>query len=638
MSTEVSLEQHYTLGIAGHIDHGKTTLTKALTGKETDRLKEEQLRKISIELGFASFSLSNGKNVGVIDVPGHERFIRQMVAGVAGIDLVLLVIAADEGIMPQTKEHLDILQILGIEKGIIVLTKIDMVDQEFLELVKESILEGVEHTFLEDSPIIEVNSLTGHGIAELKEHVEQITNTITPKPVQGIARLPIDRAFSKKGFGTIVTGTMYQGKIQVGDELELLPLKQKVKVRNLQVHDQPQTSAYAGQRVAVNISDVSVQDLHRGAVLCTKNALESTTRIDVEFQMLPDLDFNLKQRSDIRLHIGTSEVLGRIILFDRNEVQPGETCYAQLELSEPIVTLFEERFVLRRPTPMTTIGGGMVIDPYTQKHRFGHSTVEQIKAKKEGDLPTRAAHLLNQEGMMSLPNLTHQLGISLTDWNKEINEASGHDILQIQGDTDQLTLVSTNTYWNSTWAKIEVELEAYHKRYPLREGLDRLKIQKAYFPALNSAQWNLVLRHAVQEERIKIKNEALSLFSFQSCLREKDQEIWQSVKEKMKANPVEVPAWTELIPSSMPAELSMDLCKWLLRHDELIQIEENRYIAADLFNSLVEQLKRSLPSPFSIQEIREHLNTSRKYLIPFLETLDQQGITVRLENQRKWKN
>lgn len=637
MVANMVLEQHYTLGIAGHIDHGKTTLTKALTGKETDRLKEEQQRNISIELGFASFPLSNGKNVGVIDVPGHERFIRQMVAGVAGIDLVLLVIAADEGVMPQTKEHIDILHILGVERGIIVLTKVDTVDEEFLELVQESVREETEHTFLASSPFIEVDSLSGRGIDKLKNEIEVLTSNIEARSIQGIAKLPIDRAFTKKGFGTIVTGTMYQGKMSVGDEVELLPLGRRVKIRNIQIHDQARQIAYAGQRVAVNISDVSLPELHRGDVLVTRGALEKTNRIDVQFEMLADVEFHLKQRSDIRLHMGTSEVLGRIIFFDRNECNAGETCFAQLELTEPITAIFEERFVIRRPTPMTTIGGGMVIDPYAQKHRFGPATIEGIAAKKEGDLATRAAYILTKEGIQTLQQLTHQLGVSLKDWKQEIEDYTAHNLKLIQGETEQLTLIITQAAWKQAWAMIKEELQDYHKRYPLREGLDRIQIQKKYFPALNTAQWNVVLKEASTEQRIQAKKESISIYDFNSDLREKDQQLWQDIQSKMKMKPIEIPEWSELIPSQVPAEIKLDLQRWLLRHGKIVQLEGNRFISVDLLNQLVKDLKENTPSTFAVQDVRQVFDTSRKYLIPFLELLDQQGYTTRHENERTWK-
>lgn len=636
--SEVCREEHYTLGIAGHIDHGKTTLTKALTGKETDRLIEEQKRKISIELGFASFPLSTGKLVSVIDVPGHERFIRQMVAGVAGIDLVLLIIAADEGVMPQTKEHLDILHLLGVEYGIIVLTKVDTVDNEFLELVEEQVREETVDTFLAESSFIHVDSLSGLGIAHLKEEIEKITKHILPRPIQGIARIPIDRVFSKKGFGTVITGTMYQGKIAVGDELEVLPLRKKVKVRNIQVHGGSEKAAYAGQRVAVNVSDVSVDDLQRGDVIVTKGAVETTHRMDIEFHMLPHLDFEIKQRSAIRLHLGTSEILGRIIFFDRNECKPGDTCFAQLELSEPISTLFEDRFVLRRPTPMTTIGGGMVIDPYAQKHRFDEKTIELIASKKEGDISTRARRLLEIEGIQTIQQLTHKLGISLKDWQENIADHYAESELKlVDGESNQLTLITSQNAWEEVWQQINAELVVYHQRYPLREGIDRKQLQTKHFPALTSAQWNVVLKEAQREEKIELRNEAISQYHFQAKLRERDQQIWKEIQDKMKQTMIEVPSWDELVPKQMPQDVKIDLLRYLLRYEQLIQLEEERYLSTSLFNAIINQLKKSTPNTFSIKDVREVLDTSRKYLIPFLEALDRLGYTFRQESERSWK-
>lgn len=631
-------EQHYTLGIAGHIDHGKTTLTKALTGKETDRLKEEQERNISIEVGFASFPISNDKQVGVVDVPGHERFIRQMVAGVAGIDLVLLVVAADEGVMPQTKEHLDILNLLGLKKGLIVLTKADTVEEEMLELVRDQVQEETEQTFLEGSPILEVDSLSGRGIDALKEEIEKILVDIPSKTIEGIARLPIDRVFSKKGFGTIVTGTLYQGKLKVGDELEVLPSEKKVKIRSLQVHGKNQEAAYAGQRVAANLTGIDTSELHRGDVLATPNAIQSSHRLDIEWHMLADLQFNIKQRSDVRLHIGTSEVLGRIIFFDRNECRPGETCFAQLELVEPVTALFADRFVLRRPTPMTTIGGGMVIDPYAEKHRFGQQTIRQLEAKKEGDLPARAAHIVEEQGVQTLAELTRQLGISREDWEREMAGKKEHGLKIIEDQTTQITLVTTERSWQTTWQHIRRELEDFHQQYPLREGLDRKKVQAEYFPSLHSTQWNALLKLAEREGLIKVKNESVSAPRFEAVLRQGDRKIWDEVKRKMDSFGIEVPPWEALIPSSVDDMLSRDLQHWLVRHDEIVPLGEGRFISKDVYEHAVQRLKENTSDTFTIQDVRKVFDASRKYLIPFLESLDDRGHTVRQDQVRRWIN
>ncbi|GGK20145.1 selenocysteine-specific translation elongation factor [Caldalkalibacillus thermarum] len=628
---------HFTIGIAGHIDHGKTTLTKALTGQDTDRLKEEKERNISIELGFASFTLSNGHTVSVVDVPGHERFIRQMVAGVAGIDMVLLVVAADEGVMPQTKEHLDILNLLNVNRGLIVITKADKVDEEFIELVTEQIKEETAHTFLSNSPIVEVDSLSGRGIDRLKQEIENLLANLPSRPTSGIARLPIDRVFSKKGFGTIVTGTLYQGKISVGDEMEILPQGLRVKVRQLQVHGSDQEQAYAGQRVAVNLSGVDKEELSRGDVLVTPGSLESTQRIDVEVTLLDHLDFTIKQRSDIRLHLATSDILGRIIFFDRNECQPGETCFAQLELKEPVTTLFEDRFVLRRPTPMTTIGGGMVIDPYATKHRFGPETIKLIAAKKDKDVSARAKHILGEAGMLTLDELTRQLGISPVDWQREIDHPAHQGLKQIESQTSPLTLVTTMDWWEATWNQLQDDMKNYHQRYPLREGLDRKQVQNKYFPQLNTAQWNLVLQQAEVEGRVQVRNEALAMPGFEPMLRPKDKEIWQKVNSIMLEKQLEVPPWEELLPTQMPQDVHLDLQQWLVRYEYMVPLDEGRFLSREAFDKAVQRLKSNTGKSFTIQEAKDIFNTTRKYLIPFLETLDKLGYTTRKENKRYWK-
>lgn len=642
VTKNASTPHHYfTIGTAGHIDHGKTTLTKALTGKDTDRLKEEQERNISIEVGYASYILSDGNQVGVVDVPGHERFIRQMVAGVAGIDLVLLVIAADEGVMPQTKEHIDILHLLGVKRGLIVLTKIDQADEELIELVSDDLRSETQNTFLAEAPILKVNSINAQGIDKLKEAIEGMLAHIPARPIQGITRLPIDRVFSKKGFGSIITGTLYQGKMNVGDELGILPHGKRAKVRHLQVHGETQETAYAGQRVAVNLSGIDKENLERGHVLVTVNALKPTQRLDIEFCMLADLSFNIKQRSDIRLHIETSEVLGRIIFFDRNECRPGESCYAQLELSEPIITLFEDRFVVRRPTPMTTVGGGVVIDPYAEKHRFGPTTIEHIMAKKEKDMATRAAHIIETEGIRTVQQLIHQLGISHKEWEQEIS--TEHSQLKlIPAEPSTLTLVITPSLWEKIWHNTDHELQTYHHQYPLREGIDRQHLKNKYFPALNVTQWNTVLAQAEEEQRIKAHKETVSQADFKATLTDELIDLWQHVQQKMKQSGIETPDWETVLQDVAPrktlsTEASIDFRQWLLRHGDLTPLGDERYMSKEGFEAAVKQLKSKTGAQFAIQDARQAFDTSRKFLIPFLETLDRFGLTIRQGNERKWK-
>ena len=350
------------IGTAGHIDHGKTTLIKALTGRETDRLKEEQKRGISIELGFTYFDLPSGRRAGIIDVPGHEKFIKNMLAGVMGIDIVLLVVAADEGVMPQTVEHLSILNMLGIEKGFIVVTKSDTVDEEWLELVMEEIKEEVVGTFLENKPVFPVSSINKTGIEEVIKEIDELSNTIEERNQDDMPRLPVDRVFSISGFGTIVTGTLISGKLEVGKEIQVFPGETKGRIRSLQVHDKDTDTAYGGQRVAVNISGVKTSSIDRGDVIAPIDSMKPTQVMDVKVKLLESLDREIENRTRVRLYIGSKEVLCRLVILDKDIMQAGDEAYCQLLLEEPIVAKRQDRFIIRFYSPMFTIGGGHVIE------------------------------------------------------------------------------------------------------------------------------------------------------------------------------------------------------------------------------------------------------------------------------------
>ena len=374
------------IGTAGHIDHGKTTLIKALTGRNTDRWEEEQRRGITIDLGFTYFDLKNGDRVGIIDVPGHERFINNMVAGVVGMDLVMLVVAADEGIMPQTREHMDILGELGIEKSILVLNKCDLVEEDWLELVKEEIKEELEGTFLEQAPIVEVSAATGQGIPELIEVIERLTaEEVVEKDVNTIPRLPIDRVFSLSGFGTIITGTLLAGTISKEDNLQVYPIGKECKIRNIQVHGQDVEKCYAGQRVAINLSNVKKSELRRGCVLAPPNNMKNTMLLDVKLNVLPSSMRVLTNHTRLHLFTGTSEILCRAVLLDKEEIGPGESGFVQLRLEEEIALRRGDKFVVRFYSPMETIGGGVILEPNPGvKRRFQQDVIEELKRKESG--------------------------------------------------------------------------------------------------------------------------------------------------------------------------------------------------------------------------------------------------------------
>ncbi len=399
-------KRYFTIGMAGHIDHGKTSLTKALTNVDTDRLKEEKERQISIELGFAPLYEDQEIQISVIDVPGHERFIRQMIAGVAGIDLVVLVVAADEGVMPQTREHLDILKFLGVKNGIIAITKIDRVDEEFIELVKDEILEELTGTVFEDSPFVLVDSLSKKGIEEMKELIIHTLKEREMRDAKGAFRLPIDQVFTVKGQGTVVRGTVYEGSVEEGQVLTIMPKGLEVKARQIQVHHKPAQKAYAGQRTAINLSSVSKEDLERGDVLVSSEHFNVTKTLDVAIRVVEDLEHLVKQRMPVKLHIGTAEVMGRIVFFDRNEIKEenGEIL-CQLRLEEEILTKRGDRFILRRPSPQETIGGGWVIDPRGNKYRFGNQTIDELEKKRVGSPKERITAALYEAKSLPLNEL-----------------------------------------------------------------------------------------------------------------------------------------------------------------------------------------------------------------------------------------
>ena len=423
------------IGTAGHIDHGKTTLIKALTGRNTDRWEEEQRRGITIDLGFTYFDLKNGDRVGIIDVPGHERFINNMVAGVVGMDLVMLVVAADEGIMPQTREHMDILGELGIEKSILVLNKCDLVEEDWLELVKEEIKEELEGTFLEQAPIVEVSAATGQGIPELIEVIERLTaEEVVEKDVNTIPRLPIDRVFSLSGFGTIITGTLLAGMISKEDNLQVYPIGKECKIRNIQVHGQDVEKCYAGQRVAINLSNVKKSELRRGCVLAPPNNMKNTMLLDVKLNVLPSSMRVLTNHTRLHLFTGTSEILCRAVLLDKEEIGPGESGFVQLRLEEEIALRRGDKFVVRFYSPMETIGGGIVLEPNPKKKkRFDKDAIEELQRKESGSSEdVIELHVKShEETMITVTELAKLTALSMEEVTEDVQSLEQQGIVKV---------------------------------------------------------------------------------------------------------------------------------------------------------------------------------------------------------------
>lgn len=619
---------NYTIGIAGHIDHGKTTLTKAMTNVDTDRLKEEKERGISIELGFAPLNLPSEKQIGIIDVPGHERFIRQMIAGAAGVDLILLTIAADEGVMPQTKEHVDILKYLGIEKGIIVVTKSDIVDDEWLEFVIEEIKEWSETTFLKNSPIIAVSGKTKLGVDNLLNLIDESLDNLETRKNDGIFRMPIDRVFTKKGIGTIITGTVYEGTVSTGDVFEIIPYDQEVKVKQINVHHQKVNKAYAGQRVALNISNVNFKDISRGETIVTKGFYKPTDRIDIEFESLNEVE--IKQRDQIRLHIGTSEVLGKIIFFDRNKLSSTDKIVAQLQLEEPITCKNGDRFILRRPTPQTTLGGGKVIAAYSVKRKFGENSVKELQALASGDSWDSIYAYFQDRQIASIDDISNFFALSFERVEELIKEAIENELLVKLNNNYILSETLTTIQ-----SLVESELKGYHEKYPMRVGMKSSELRSKMFANFEDKQWKDLINYLSNRTFIVLNEDLTSLSSFIPTIPDNFKSNVNNLLkdlEKMKLTPND---WNEL---SDKHKINGEMKRFLQYDNKIVFISENLAISTITFNEAIKSINSKITKnqEFAVSDIKDVLEVSRKYLIPFLEYLDEKGYSKRIENKRIW--
>ncbi|MEC9488097.1 MAG: selenocysteine-specific translation elongation factor, partial [Halanaerobium sp.] len=464
------------IGTAGHVDHGKTTLIKALTGTDTDRLREEKERQLSIDLGFAPFELPGGRIAGVVDVPGHEKFMRNMLAGISGIDLVLLVVDAQEGIMPQTMEHLDVLKILGVREGIIVVTKIDLVEEEWLELMCEEIGDQLLGHPLADAPIIPVSAVTGQGIDELIELIDELVGRVEDHSVDEPFRLPVDRSFHLTGFGTVITGTLLRGEITKDSKVQLLPQRREVRVRQLQVHGQEVERAQAGQRVALNLSNITPDEIPRGTEVVEPGYYQATRLLDVRLKLLEDFDRVLENRTRVHLHIGTNVVLARVLLLDRDELLPGQEAFAQLKLEEEVVAHFQDRFIIRFYSPVYTIGGGRVLEPEPQPHRrFQEDVLVELELLASGRPEDLVVQQLFKWGMLKPAEISRHTGYS----PGKIEEMAGQ--LEEAGKILKLGQYYLHPQVGRKWSdKLLSFLEEYHEKYPLRSGVSKAELQQIF--------------------------------------------------------------------------------------------------------------------------------------------------------------
>ena len=619
------------LGTAGHIDHGKTTLIKALTGRETDNLKEEKQRGISINLGFTYFDLPSKKRVGIVDVPGHEKFIKNMLAGACGIDIVLLVIAADEGVMPQTIEHLDILNYLDVKKGIIVLTKCDLVDEEFIELVKDDVREKTKGLFIEGAPIVEVNSVSRRGLDELVQKIDEISEDIEEKKTDAPSRMSIDRVFSLKGFGTIVTGTLIEGKISVDDEMTIYPSEKKVKVRNLQVHGCDVKTAYAGQRTAINLSNIKVSEIQRGDVIAQTGSVEESMMIDVNISLVEHCKKSLKHWDRIRIFHGTKQILCRIVPLNEDEIQYGESGYAQLRLEEKIVAKKGDRFIIRSYSPMDTIGGGVIIDTAPKKHKiYDESVIEALKIKEKGELKDILEEYLklNLSNYITLKELVSYIG------EKEEYVKEGLNAL-----IDENKVFCVNKYYLhiSHYQKLKERvidiLTKYHKQYRLRNGILKEELRSKVDNSLKVKDMDVILNKMVEEKDLKVQDNLVSNYDFEVKFNQKQLSIKKEIEEKSRKNGLN---------SLMTKD---DICNKNKFYEEVLEaltgetiqkLDDAYYIDKKVYENVKKDLLEYLNKnkEITVAQFRDITKSNRKISIVMLEHFDRNRITKRVEDKR----
>ena len=619
------------IGTAGHIDHGKTTLIKALTGRNTDRWEEEQRRGITIDLGFTYFDLPSGDRAGIIDVPGHERFINNMVAGVVGMDLVLLVIAADEGIMPQTREHMDILNLLGIEKSIIVLNKCDLVDEEWLELVEEEVKEELHGTFLEHAPVVKVSAATGEGLDSLIDTIVHMTSDeVVSKDVQTIPRLPIDRAFTLSGFGTIITGTLVSGTITKEDTLEMYPIGKECKIRSIQVHGQDKNECYAGQRVAINLSNVKKKEIKRGCVLAPPNSMKNTDLLDVKLQILDSSMRILTNHTRLHFFTGTSEILCRAVLLDKEEIGPGESGYVQLRLEEESAVRRGDKFVVRFYSPMETIGGGVILEPNPGvKRRFREEVIEELKRKESGSTAdVIELHVKeHKDTLITMTELAKLTALSVEEVQEDVKE------LEEQGLVCVFPMRKDTYVWHTDSKRaagqlLNQALKNYEDKYPYRYGMKKAEVQVTHFPKIKPNVFDKIIEKLIDEGHLKRVEEFLCTPEYEVRKDEIYGKVSKILIDTFAKAKYDFVRYSEIDFKGISRDIVDDILNILLEEQKIVKVTDDMYTLSEYMQHAKELIQEKLQENpvITIAQVRDIFETSRKSAKPILEYMD--GIKV----------
>lgn len=633
--------KHVVIGTAGHVDHGKTLLIKALTGIDTDRLQEEKKRGITIETGFAHLDFEDGTQAGIVDVPGHEKFIKNMLAGAGGIDLALLVVAADEGFMPQTVEHLGILTLLGIKDGLVAVTKADLAEPEWLEMMLEEIRERVKGTFLEGKPILPVSAHTGRGVPELKEALHTLVLGAREKNMRVAFRLPIDRVFSVDGFGTVVTGTLVEGAMREGDAAVLAPSGAETRIRNLQVHGRDVDTAYAGQRVAVNLAGLKRSDVRRGDAVAKPGSLRPSLMLDVRLENLPSSQRVIESDSQVHLYHGAAVNLAKAVLLDRDSLNPGESCYAQLRMTEPVAAKNGDRFVIRFLSPLETIGGGTVLDDAPKRRKRGDpAALEALRIRESGSGGDRIVQV-TAEFATALPDadqLASKLSMDVQELEEALREltSAGRLVEPLPG------RFAASAVMDGVRDGCRALLEDYHRKNPLHAGMKAAELRQKLFKSMEQAAADALLRQLCAEGSIRRIADRYALAEFSVRFTKKQSALRERLLESFRIAGIEPPATEEVMARFSPQEAAdaKQVLDSVLTVGELVMLSPQICYHKDAWRRAQSAVREHFASheTITLAELRDALGTSRKYALAILEYLDRFHVTKKEGDLRRLAN
>ncbi len=627
------------IGTAGHVDHGKSTLIHALTGIDPDRLQEEKERGMTIDLGFAWLRLPNGTEASIVDVPGHERFVHNMLAGVGGIDIALVVIAADEGIMPQTREHLAILDLLGVRNGVVALTKRDLVDDDWLELVQADVEEYLGHTNLAAAPIVPCSATTGVGLDRLKQVLEELLARERSRPGTGRPRLPIDRVFTVAGFGTVVTGTLIDGELRLGQELEVQPGGMKTRVRGLQTHKKKVEIVPAGTRVAVNLGGLAVEEVRRGQVLSSPGALRPTRSVDARLRLIADA-LPLRHNAEVTFHTGAAETVARVALLDRDELQPGEQTWVQLRLRDEVALAKGDLFVVRLPSPSMTLGGGTIVEPHARRHRrHQEGVLQQLDVLAQGTPEEIVLQQLRAREPSDLESLARRTGLAADELRATVQRmVEVRSLVALSGAQDGALKLDQRTFlvsaggWEALTGRVETLLGAHHRSYPLRRGLPKEELRTRL-----TVEPRLFVRVL---DRLKLQGTAaedgpfVRLTSHEVRLTPEQEGLASQLEDVLREAGVAVPDRSEW---ESALRVSPELTDALLEQGRLVEVAPELLYDRRTFDSLVDRIRSAIETqgPLTVSQIRDVLGASRKYVLPLVGYTDDHKITRRVGDERK---